>query len=69
MMMLFVLVDDIDEDGCFACGRCARRCPFGAITAGPSGVPELDPAACRGCGVCATGCSEDAIAMRPLENA
>jgi len=62
-------VADIDEDGCFACGRCARRCPFGAITAGPSGVPELDPAACRGCGVCATGCGEDAIAMRPLENA
>ncbi len=56
----------IDEDACTACGRCARRCPFAAITSAADKRPRLEPSACRGCGVCATGCKDGAIAMRPL---
>ena len=60
---------------CTSCGRCARRCPFGAFTAGSvtdaaTGAARLvisfDEALCRGCGVCATGCPADAIEMDPL---
>ncbi len=56
----------IDEDACRPCGRCARRCPFAAITADSVGSPRLEPAACRGCGLCSTTCPTEAIAMRPL---
>ena len=56
----------IDEDTCKPCGRCARRCPFAAITADSVGRPRLEPAACRGCGLCSTTCPTEAIAMRPL---
>ncbi len=51
---------------CTACGRCARRCPFGAIVCGSDGRPALDVAHCRGCGLCATGCGAEAIDLRPL---
>ncbi|HZK48316.1 MAG TPA: 4Fe-4S binding protein [Thermoleophilia bacterium] len=60
---------------CTACGRCARRCPFGAFVASTresadTGAARLEITfvedLCRGCGVCATGCPEDAIAMDPL---
>jgi ferredoxin len=56
----------IDET-CEPCGRCARRCPFDAITADSEGRPTLEPAACRGCGLCSTTCPTGAIAMRPLD--
>jgi ferredoxin len=58
-------------DACTSCGRCARRCPFGAFVAGEETVPthraiEFIPERCRGCGLCATGCPEGAIVMDPL---
>jgi Pyruvate/2-oxoacid:ferredoxin oxidoreductase delta subunit len=58
-------VAEIDEAACTACGKCARRCPFGAITSGEDKRPRLEPSACRGCGVCATGCKDAAITMQP----
>lgn len=60
---------------CTACGRCARRCPFGAFVAGTREAPDTGAARleisffedlCRGCGLCATGCLEEAILMDPL---
>ncbi|MHB9150428.1 MAG: 4Fe-4S binding protein [Thermoleophilia bacterium] len=60
---------------CTACGRCARRCPFGAFVAGTREAPDTGAARleitfledlCRGCGLCATGCPENAILMDPL---
>ncbi|MCZ7665482.1 MAG: 4Fe-4S binding protein [Thermoleophilia bacterium] len=60
---------------CTACGRCARRCPFGAFVAGTREAAETGAAQleitfreelCRGCGVCAGGCPADAIVMDPL---
>ena len=59
-------VASIDEDACTACGKCSRRCPFGAITSDADKRPRLAPSACRGCGVCATGCKDTAIAMHAL---
>jgi Pyruvate/2-oxoacid:ferredoxin oxidoreductase delta subunit len=56
----------IDEDTCEPCGRCARRCPFAAITADSVGKPTLEPAACRGCGLCSTTCPTGSIAIQPL---
>jgi Pyruvate/2-oxoacid:ferredoxin oxidoreductase delta subunit len=57
----------IDDVTCEPCGRCARRCPFDAITADSVGRPTLEPAACRGCGLCSTTCPTEAITMRPLD--
>jgi len=52
---------------CDACGRCTKRCRYGAISLrrGDAGgdVAMVDAAACRGCGLCATGCGEYAISM------
>ncbi len=62
-------------EACTACGRCARRCPFGAFVAGTREAPETGATRleitffehlCRGCGLCATGCPADAVAMDPL---
>ncbi len=56
----------IDTGLCKTCGRCALRCPFGAITPDDDGTPAMDASLCRGCGLCATGCTAAAIEMRPL---
>jgi Pyruvate/2-oxoacid:ferredoxin oxidoreductase delta subunit len=49
---------------CRACGRCAKRCPFGAITTVDDARPQLDESLCRGCGLCATECAAGIIEMR-----
>jgi len=69
-----------DPAACGLCGRCARRCPFGAFSVGPGGHGQRGAARrplavafraelCRGCGLCATGCPDGAIAMAPLPDA
>ena len=66
-----------DPQTCTLCGRCARRCPFGAFTVGQGGQGARAAARrllsvafredlCRGCGLCATGCPEGAITMEAL---
>jgi ferredoxin len=63
----------VDADQCTGCGRCTRRCPFGAVSLGDG--PEnrrhgetasIDSKQCRGCGLCATGCPSSAIEMQPV---
>lgn len=63
------------EGRCTACGRCARRCPFGAFgvvtrRSAVTGAARLEVVfheeRCRGCGVCSPGCPADAIVMDPL---
>jgi ferredoxin len=57
---------------CNGCGRCVRRCPFGAITQDkkpkrmPPSIPLIEINLCRGCGVCATGCPQEAIHMKKI---
>lgn len=62
----------LDPQSCNGCGRCERRCPFGAIEIKKSADPDrpptvsLDADQCRGCGVCAVGCRQTAIEMVKL---
>ena len=61
-----------DPEDCNFCGRCARVCPFHAITV-PSKkehkYPEIVEAACAGCGTCAAECPPDSISMRHFSDA
>jgi MinD superfamily P-loop ATPase len=55
-----ILIPQVDEAKCTACGRCAEVCQFNAIAVVGQKVlifPEL----CHGCGSCTLNCPEDAI--------
>ena len=55
-----VLIPQVDEAKCTACGRCAEVCQFNAIAVVGQKVlvfPEL----CHGCGSCTLNCPEEAI--------
>ncbi|MBN2084135.1 MAG: 4Fe-4S binding protein [Anaerolineales bacterium] len=51
----------VDEAACTACGVCAERCPFGAITV--DGAARVDPIRCAGCGVCTVACPNGALTL------
>lgn len=59
-------------ENCSACGRCAKRCPFGTINArGKSRQnrhepPEIRTDQCRGCGLCAASCPTQSIGMEHI---
>ncbi|MEW5911174.1 MAG: ATP-binding protein [Thermodesulfobacteriota bacterium] len=50
----------IAPERCTACGECAQRCRYGAVTE-KGGVYAIDPVACEGCGVCVHFCPAQAI--------
>lgn len=49
----------VDEALCTECGRCAKGCPYGAITLAPT--PQFDIVKCHGCWYCFNHCPEKAI--------
>jgi len=55
----------IDKELCNVCGRCAKVCPYNAITLDiKNKVPaETIEAACAGCGTCGAECPQGAISM------
>jgi ferredoxin len=63
---------ELSPEPCNGCGRCVRRCPFGAISQAkkkkgmPPPPPVIEANLCRGCGVCATGCPQEAIYMQKI---
>jgi Fe-S-cluster-containing hydrogenase component 2 len=52
----------LDAEKCTACGRCAKRCPFSAISAKPGAV-TIPAEKCWGCGICRSACSQQAIRL------
>lgn len=56
------LIAQFAESECIRCGRCTKRCHFGAF-AWDSGKIRYDPAQCRGCGLCAQTCPVGVITM------
>jgi heterodisulfide reductase subunit A len=53
------------EEKCTSCGKCAKVCPYNAITVDVKRkIPaSVNTAACAGCGTCAAECKFDAIVM------
>jgi heterodisulfide reductase subunit A len=59
----------ITRSRCRRCLSCVKNCPFGAISVGKAGVPEIHGELCRGCGICATECPAGAIRMNRYTDA
>ena len=59
-----LLVPEIDEAKCVACGLCATICPEAAIVGKTKLKPKIDMRFCKGCGVCANECPQKAIEMK-----
>jgi electron transport complex protein RnfB len=51
----------VDETACSACGLCAERCPFDAISV--NGAAHIDLVRCAGCGVCTVACPTSALTL------
>ncbi|MGB7539402.1 MAG: 4Fe-4S binding protein [Anaerolineales bacterium] len=51
----------VDDAACGACGVCAERCPFDAITV--DGTARVDSIRCAGCGVCTVECPNGALTL------
>jgi heterodisulfide reductase subunit A len=61
----------VDPESCNACGTCATRCPYQAISvAKDKKTPaRVNPALCKGCGTCAADCPRDSIRMTNFTDA
>jgi heterodisulfide reductase subunit A len=59
------LFAEVDTGACNACGICATRCPYQAISVNikKKSPAQINPALCKGCGTCAADCPQDSIAM------
>jgi MinD superfamily P-loop ATPase len=61
-----VLVPQVNEELCTACGACSRACRYHAIVSLKT-KPLVFPELCHGCGGCALACEAGAIRETPRE--
>ncbi|MEE8598596.1 MAG: RnfABCDGE type electron transport complex subunit B, partial [Dehalococcoidales bacterium] len=61
--MLLFNGSKVCEIGCMTLGTCVKVCPFGAISIGESGLPEVNKNLCTGCGLCEQTCPKDIIRL------
>ena len=52
--------------GCLGFGNCVKNCPFGAMTMGANGLPQVNKTLCTGCGKCASICPNHVIELLPM---
>ena len=59
------ITSEIITEKCRSCGKCAKVCPYNAITVDVKAKTPatVNTAACAGCGTCAAECAFDAIIM------
>ena len=55
--------------GCIGYGDCEAACPFGAISMGAKGLPEVNKEKCVGCGKCELHCPQGIAIRQELKNA
>ncbi|KAK2948971.1 hypothetical protein BLNAU_16077 [Blattamonas nauphoetae] len=67
MMSKMLKTPKIDAEKCIKCGKCARECPYNAISLKgdiENGYPVVDGDLCWACGRCYHDCPQEAIWMR-----
>jgi NADH-quinone oxidoreductase subunit F len=61
-----LIVYDVDQEKCEACGACLRNCPVGAVHKSPQKVFTIIQGKCIKCGACFTACPEKFSAIIKL---